>query len=145
MHRAYIQLNKELNNKEHKRKLYINYIQCFNTHFFRNNDIGRKPTPVNWAWFVDCVSKFLPLALDSEIIFVAELQREIGLFEACLKSLRKFEFEDEVQHYEFRKMITERAKNKDTGIFIWKTIEKKERNIYIRQMPNGLSISGIPY
>ena len=140
MHRAYIQLNKELNNKEHKRKLYINYIQCFNTHFFRNNDIQRNPTPVEWAWFVDCVSKFIPLAFDSEVIFVAELQREIGLFEACLKTLRKFELEDKEQHLDFRKMIAERARNKDTGIFIWKTIQKEESSVFLRENPDSLPL-----
>lgn len=145
MHHAYIQLYKELKNKGHKRKLYINYIQCFNTHFFRNNDTKRIPTPIEWAWFVDCVSKFIPLALDSEILFVAELQREIGLFETCLKSLKKFELENEEQHLDFRKMIAERARNKDTGIFIWKTIQKEESRVYIRQKPNGLPIPGIPY
>ncbi len=145
MRRAYIQLNKELNDKEKKRKLYKNYIQSFNTYFFRNNNAGIKPTPVNWAWFVDCVSKFLPLALDSEVIFVAELQREIGLFEACIKTLKNKELELQEQHLDLREMIIENAKNKDNSIFVWKTIDKKESNIYIRQTSNGLPIPGIPY
>lgn len=143
MHRAYIQLYKELKNKEHKRKLYINYIQSFNTHFFRNKNTQRRPTPVEWAWLVDCVSKFIPLALDSEVIFVAELQREIGLFEACLKTLRKFELEDKEQCLDFRKMIAERARNKDTSIFIWKTIQKEESSIYLRENPDSLPLPTI--
>jgi hypothetical protein len=135
MHRALIQLSKEVNTNEEKRKLYINYIQCFNTHFFRNNDKRRIPTPVNWAWFVDCVAKYIPLTLESEVIFVAELQREIGLFDACIKTLRKLENEKEEQFYDFRKIIFEKARNKDSEIFIWKTISDEESSIYIREIP----------
>lgn len=82
---------------------------------------------------MDCVAKYIPLALESEIIFVAELQREIGLFDACIKTLEKLE--NEKQFYEFRKIIIEKARNKDSVIFIWKTICDEESSIYIREIP----------
>ena len=74
---------------------------------------------------------------------MAELQREIGLFEACLKTLRKFELEDKEQCLDFRKMIAERASNKDTSIFIWKTIQKEESRVYLRENPDSLPLPTI--
>ena len=43
----------------------------------------------------------------------------------------------------YRKMIAERASNKDTGIFIWKTIQREESSIYLREKPNSLPLPTI--
>lgn len=145
MHRALLQLRNEITDKEQKRTLYLNYIQCYNTHFFRNNDGRRKPMPISWYWFVSCAINFLQLAVDSDVIFTAELQRELGLFDTCLKTLKDNEEELQDQHLDFREMIAEKASSKDNSPFIWKTIHKSESSIYIREQPNGLPLPDFPY
>jgi hypothetical protein len=72
--------------------------------------------------------------LDSDIIYVAELQREIGSFKACLDILNKLDNDGDDQHLDFRRMIAERAKIRDWKIFKWKTIENDESCIYIRNL-----------
>ena len=37
-------------------------------------------------------------------------------------------------------MIAERARNKDTGIFIWKIIQKEESSVFLRENPDSLPL-----
>jgi hypothetical protein len=132
--RATIQLDKELDDNYIKRILYLNYIISFNNYFFRFNNGNRIPNPLLWNSFVTIVKKFISVALDSDIIYVAELQREIGSFKACLDILNKLDNDGDDQHLDFRRMIAERAKIRDWKIFKWKTIENDESCIYIRNL-----------